>query len=144
MADTYDGKVAELQRARQAGGQPAGCTGIVAGSRAARRAYGSGRRACPRHPVSEGASSSPLHGQDIAVIMVGVNDALKFTSRRAWRANIEQLIDELAKHLRPGGQVVLAGLPDLGGFEPFRNHFALTAPPTCCQSCSNLAKPLCA
>jgi 2-polyprenyl-3-methyl-5-hydroxy-6-metoxy-1,4-benzoquinol methylase len=39
--------------------------------------------------------------------MARVNDALMFTSRRAWRANIEQLIDELAKHLRPGGQVVL-------------------------------------
>jgi lysophospholipase L1-like esterase len=58
-------------------------------------------------------------GQDIALIMVGVNDALKFTPRGAWRAHIDQLIDELAKHMRPGGQVVLAGLPDLGRFGTF-------------------------
>jgi lysophospholipase L1-like esterase len=58
-------------------------------------------------------------GQDIAVVMVGVNDALKFTPRRVWRAHIDQLIDELAKHMRPGGQVALAGLPDLGRFGTF-------------------------
>ena len=58
-------------------------------------------------------------GQDIAVVMVGVNDALKFTSRRTWRARIDQLIDELEKHMRPGGHVVLAGLPDLGRFRTF-------------------------
>jgi lysophospholipase L1-like esterase len=64
------------------------------------------------------APAAPM-GQDIAVIMVGVNDALKFTSRRIWRARIDQLIDELAKHMQPGGQVVLAGLPDLGRFGTF-------------------------
>jgi lysophospholipase L1-like esterase len=58
-------------------------------------------------------------GQDIAVVMVGVNDALKFTSRRTWRARIDQLIDEREKHMRPGGHVVLAGLPDLGRFRTF-------------------------
>jgi lysophospholipase L1-like esterase len=64
------------------------------------------------------APTAPM-GQDIAVIMVGANDALKFTSRRDWRTSIDQLIDELAKHLRPGGQVLLAGLPDLGRFGTF-------------------------
>jgi GDSL-like Lipase/Acylhydrolase family len=58
-------------------------------------------------------------GQDIAVVTVGVNDALKFTSRRVWPAHLDQLIDELAKHMRPGGQVALAGLPDLGRFGTF-------------------------
>ena len=58
-------------------------------------------------------------GQDIAVLMVGVNDALKFTSRQTWRTDIDQLINELEKHVRPGGQVVLAGLPDLGRFGTF-------------------------
>jgi lysophospholipase L1-like esterase len=64
------------------------------------------------------APAAPI-AQDIAVVMVGVNDALKFTSRRTWRARIDQLIDELEKHVRPGGQVVLAGLPDLGRFGTF-------------------------
>jgi lysophospholipase L1-like esterase len=58
-------------------------------------------------------------GQDIAVLLVGVNDVLNFTSRPTWRARIDQLIDELEKHVRPGGQVVLAGLPDLGRFGTF-------------------------
>jgi lysophospholipase L1-like esterase len=58
-------------------------------------------------------------GQDLAVIIVGVNDALKFTSRRVWRTNLDQLIDELAKHVRPGGQLALAGLPDLRRFGTF-------------------------
>jgi len=58
-------------------------------------------------------------GQDIAVVMVGVNDALKFTSRPAWRTHIDQLIDELEQHMGAGGQVVLAGLPDLGRFGTF-------------------------
>ena len=68
--------------------------------------------------ATELAPAAPM-GQDIALIMVGVNDALKFTPRRAWRIHIDQLIDELAKHMRPGGQVVLAGLPDLGRFGTF-------------------------
>jgi lysophospholipase L1-like esterase len=58
-------------------------------------------------------------GQDIAVVMVGANDALRFTSRSTWRARIDQLINELEKHVRPGGQVVLAGLPQLGRFGTF-------------------------
>jgi lysophospholipase L1-like esterase len=64
------------------------------------------------------APAAPM-GQDIAVLMLGVNDALKFTSRRTWCANIDQLIDELAKHVQSGGQVLLVGLPDLGRFGTF-------------------------
>jgi lysophospholipase L1-like esterase len=58
-------------------------------------------------------------GQDIAVVMVGVNDALRFTSRPTWRTHIDQLINELEQHMRPSGQVLLAGLPDLGRFGTF-------------------------
>ena len=64
------------------------------------------------------APAAPME-QDIAVLMVGANDALKFTSRPTWRTHIDQLINELEKHVRPGGQVVLAGLPDLGRFGTF-------------------------
>jgi lysophospholipase L1-like esterase len=68
--------------------------------------------------VRELAPVAPI-GQDIAVAMVGVNDAMRFTSRPAWRTHIDQLIDELEQHMQSGGQVVLAGLPNLGRFGTF-------------------------
>src|SRR5829696_9903583 len=40
------------------------------------------------------APAAPI-AQDIALVMVGVNDALKFTSRRTWRNRIDHLINEL-------------------------------------------------
>ena len=57
--------------------------------------------------------------QDIAVVMVGVNDVLKMTPRQKWRASMDRLVDALQKHLRPGGQIVLAGLPNLWQFRAF-------------------------
>jgi lysophospholipase L1-like esterase len=57
--------------------------------------------------------------QDIAVVLVGVNDVLKMTPRRAWRASIDQLVDALQTHVRPSGQIVLAGLPNLWRFRAF-------------------------
>ena len=55
-------------------------------------------------------------GQDVAVVVLGVNDSLRLRSRRAWRAEVGRLLDDLAPHLAPGGQVVLTGVPDLGAF----------------------------
>jgi lysophospholipase L1-like esterase len=57
--------------------------------------------------------------QDISVVMVGVNDALRMTPRRTWRASMDRLVDALQEHVRPGGQIVLAGLPNLGRFRAF-------------------------
>jgi lysophospholipase L1-like esterase len=57
--------------------------------------------------------------QDIVVIVLGVNDAMKIIPRKTWRARMNRLIDTLQQHLRPGGQVVLAGLPNLGHFRTF-------------------------
>ena len=57
--------------------------------------------------------------QDISVVLVGVNDALRMTPRRAWRASMDRLVDALQEHVRPGGQIVLAGLPNLGQFRTF-------------------------
>jgi lysophospholipase L1-like esterase len=58
-------------------------------------------------------------GQDISVVLVGVNDALRMTPRRTWRASMDRLVDALQEHVRPGGQIVLAGLPNLGQFRTF-------------------------
>jgi lysophospholipase L1-like esterase len=41
--------------------------------------------------------------QDISIVMVGVNDALRMTPRRRWRASMDRLVDAPEKHLRPGG-----------------------------------------
>ena len=57
--------------------------------------------------------------QDISVVLVGVNDALRMTPRRTWRASMDSLVDALEKHVRPGGQILLAGLPNLGQFGTF-------------------------
>ena len=57
--------------------------------------------------------------QDIAVVLVGVNDVLKMTPRQTWRASMDRLVDALARHLRPGGQIVLSGLPNLWQFRAF-------------------------
>ena len=57
--------------------------------------------------------------QDIAVVLVGVNDVLKMTPRQTWRASMDRLVDALEKHLLPGGQIVLSGLPNLWQFRAF-------------------------
>jgi lysophospholipase L1-like esterase len=61
---------------------------------------------------------APLE-QDIALVLVGVNDVLKLTPRHTWRASMDRRVDALQKHLRPGGQIVLAGLPNLRQFRAF-------------------------
>jgi lysophospholipase L1-like esterase len=57
--------------------------------------------------------------QDIALVLVGVNDVVKLTPRQTWRASMDRLVDALQKHLQPGGQMVLAGLPNLWQFRAF-------------------------
>jgi lysophospholipase L1-like esterase len=57
--------------------------------------------------------------QDIAVVLVGVNDALRRTPRRNWRVSMDILVDALQEHVRPGGQIILAGLPKLVQFRAF-------------------------
>jgi lysophospholipase L1-like esterase len=54
--------------------------------------------------------------QDLIVVALGVNDSMKLTPRRKWRAKLLSLIGELDLHLRPGGRLLLAGVPDLGEF----------------------------
>ncbi|SDO07249.1 SGNH/GDSL hydrolase family protein [Geodermatophilus sp. DSM 45219] len=67
------------------------------------------------HTARELVPSAPV-GQDLAVVVLGVNDALRFRSRRAWRGRVVRVLDALGPHLAPGGRVVLAGVPDLGSF----------------------------
>ena len=68
---------------------------------------------------------------DAVLVALGVNDLLRLRSRRAWRRDVAALLAALAGHLRPGGLVVVAGLPDLGRFpslpQPLRAVLALHA-----------------
>lgn len=53
---------------------------------------------------------------DVAVVVLGVNDALKIQSLRSWRHSITGVIEALALSLGPAGVVVLAGVPPVGSF----------------------------
>jgi lysophospholipase L1-like esterase len=53
--------------------------------------------------------------QDLVVIL-GVNDTVRLHSRRHWRGQLTRILDVLQPRLAAGGQIVLAGVPDLGAF----------------------------
>jgi lysophospholipase L1-like esterase len=74
--------------------------------------------ATARFTAEELVPTAPVE-QDIGVVLVGVNDALKMTPRQTWRASMDRLVDALQQHVRPGGQIVLAGLPNLWQFRAF-------------------------
>ena len=54
--------------------------------------------------------------QDVAVVVLGVNDVLALTAAQRWRERVDHLAVDLRQHLRPDGLVVLAGVPDLARF----------------------------
>ncbi|MEO3784513.1 SGNH/GDSL hydrolase family protein [Actinocorallia sp. B10E7] len=68
---------------------------------------------------------------DVIVVALGVNDVLRMRSGRAWQNDLTALIAALEHHLRPGGGIILAGVPDLTGFpslpQPMRALLALHA-----------------
>lgn len=54
---------------------------------------------------------------DLAVVLVGVNDALRLTSRRRWLGSLLDLCEALSKRLSPAGLIVVVAPPDLHQFE---------------------------
>ena len=54
--------------------------------------------------------------QDLVVVILGVNDTVRLHSRRHWRGQLTRILDALQPRLAAGGQIVLAGVPDLGAF----------------------------
>jgi lysophospholipase L1-like esterase len=53
---------------------------------------------------------------DIVAVTLGVNDVLRLTSRARWRHDTTALTSSLLPHLRPGGRMVICGVPDLAAF----------------------------
>ena len=60
--------------------------------------------------------AGPPGPQDLVVLVLGVNDTLRLRRRRHWRIDIVRLLDLVQAQLAPEGQVLLAGVPDLGAF----------------------------
>lgn len=60
--------------------------------------------------------AGPTGVQDLVVVVLGVNDALRLRSRRGWREQITGLLDLVQGQMSPEGQVLLAGVPDLTAF----------------------------
>ena len=54
--------------------------------------------------------------QDLVVVVLGVNDTVRLHSRRHWRGQMTRILDALQPRLAADGQIVLAGVPDLGAF----------------------------
>lgn len=55
-------------------------------------------------------------GYDVIAVALGVNDVLRLTSRARWDRGIAALASALRARLRPGGRIVLCGVPDLAMF----------------------------
>lgn len=54
---------------------------------------------------------------DLVVLLLGVNDALRLTSRRRWRGSLVGLCEALGNRLSPAGLIVVVAPPDLHQFE---------------------------
>ena len=62
------------------------------------------------------ATSLGNESYDVIAVALGVNDALRLTSRARWERDIAALTGVLRPHLRAGGRIVLCGVPDLAMF----------------------------
>lgn len=53
---------------------------------------------------------------DVIAVSLGVNDVLKLTSRARWEGAMAALAGSLQSRLRPGGRIVISGVPNLAAF----------------------------
>ncbi len=56
-------------------------------------------------------------GQNLIIVVLGVNDALGFTPQKQWRRQLTAMLEDLDQHLQVDGRIVLVGIPNLGRFE---------------------------
>jgi hypothetical protein len=60
-----------------------------------------------------------LDGDDLVVLAVGFNDALRLTPLPIWRSELTRLLDELENGLRADAAIAVAGIPPIRSFSPY-------------------------
>ena len=60
-----------------------------------------------------------LRGDDCVVLVVGFNDALRFTPVATWERELRRLIDGVAARLRHESAVVVVGIPPISTFSSY-------------------------
>lgn len=64
----------------------------------------------------EAVTTTLLHdlpnGQELIVVVFGVNDTLRLRSRRMWRRHLKRLLAELRPSLAADGRIAVLGVPD--------------------------------
>lgn len=58
----------------------------------------------------------PSGEHDVLIVVLGVNDTLGLTPPRHWRTQMHRLVEEATRCLRPGGLVIVAGIPRIDTF----------------------------
>jgi hypothetical protein len=60
-----------------------------------------------------------LAEDDLVVLVVGFNDALRLTPLPIWRSELTRLLDELEMGLRSDAAIAVAGIPPVRSFSPY-------------------------
>ena len=60
-----------------------------------------------------------LRGDDCVVLVLGFNDALRFTPVATWRSELRQLLDGIAGRLRHESAIVVVGIPPIASFSSY-------------------------
>jgi len=60
-----------------------------------------------------------LRGDDCVVLVVGFNDALRFTPVATWERELRRLMDGIAGRLRHESAMVVVGIPPIGSFSTY-------------------------
>ena len=76
----------------------------------------SARTGATAHATARDLVPAASGGHDLVVVVLGVNDALRLRSRRHWCERMTRVLDALEPKLAAHGQILLAGVPDLGSF----------------------------
>ena len=60
-----------------------------------------------------------LARDDVVVLVLGFNDALRLTPLAVWKRELAALLDGIAPRLRPGAAIALAGIPAVSTFADY-------------------------
>jgi GAF domain-containing protein len=60
-----------------------------------------------------------LRGDDAVVLMIGFNDALRFTALAVWKRELRALIDGIVPRMRQGMTITVVGIPPVQSFSAY-------------------------